>query len=258
MLLAVDVGNTQTVIGLYDGDRLVYMWRVATDKKHTSDEIRIRLYPLLAVEGIAAEDVHATVLASGVPRLIEAWEGAVSCLFGHDPFVVNALSAGSSFKTVYANPLEIGADRVADAIAAKTLYGAPAIVIDFGTATNIEVIDENGVFAGGVIAPGLETSATALFKNAARLSMVELTDPHTAIGTNTEQAVQAGIIYGEAERADGLVRRMLRQLDYDGPVPVIATGGLASSVIKASSTITAVNPELTLEGLRIIFEEQTK
>lgn len=256
MLLAVDVGNTQTVIGLYEGDRLVFMWRIVTEKKHTSDEIRIRVRPLLSFEGIMPDEVTSAVLASGVPRLTPAWEDAISYMFGHRPLVVNADSASKIFSTTYANPLEIGADRVADAVAAKALYGAPVIVVDFGTATNIEVIDEQGFFIGGIIAPGLETSATALFNHAARLSMVELVDPETAIGTNTEKALQAGIIYGEADRADGLIRRVIQQLKYDGPIPVVATGGLAPSVIEASSTITEVNPQLTLEGLRLIYEAQ--
>ena len=144
--------------------------------------------------------------------------------------------------------------RVADAVAAKALYGAPVIVVDFGTATNMEVVDADGRFIGGVIAPGVETSASALFSHATKLGAIDLVDPHTAIGHNTEEAIQAGIVYGEADRMDGIIRRIFAQLGYE--TPVVATGGLASRVAAQSQTITAINPELTLEGLRLVYEAQ--
>ena len=144
--------------------------------------------------------------------------------------------------------------RVADAVAAKALYGAPVIVVDFGTATNMEVVDADGRFIGGVIAPGVETSASALFSHATKLGAIDLIDPHTAIGRNTEEAIQAGIVYGEADRVDGIIRRIFAQLGYE--TPVVATGGLASRVAAQSQTITAINPELTLEGLRLVYEAQ--
>ena len=163
-----------------------------------------------------------------------------------------AETAGALFEADYPNPREIGADRVADAVAAKELYGAPVIVVDFGTATNIEVVDKDGRFVGGIIAPGVETSATALFSHATKLGAIDLVDPKTAIGHNTEQAMQSGIVYGEADRVDGLVRRIFDQLGYE--TPVVATGGLASRVAALSRTITATNPELTLEGLRLVYD----
>lgn len=252
MLLAIDIGNTQTVIGVYDGETLRHMWRIATNKSHTSDELRLKLMPLLASEGIAAEDLDGSALASVVPQLTLGWCSALWKLVGKDPLVCTAESAGDLFPVSYANPSEIGADRVADAVAARALYGAPVVVVDFGTATNIEVVDADGVFVGGIIAPGVETSAAALFSHANRLSAIELVDPHTAIGGNTAQAIQAGIVYGEADRVDGLVRRVFDQLGYSATV--VATGGLASRVAPLSSTITAVNKELTLEGLRRIYE----
>lgn len=253
MLLAIDVGNTQTVIGVYDGERLKHMWRIATNKQHTSDELRLKLMPLLASEGIEPGALAGAALASVVPQLTHGWQSAISKLVGSKALVCTAESAGEDlFPTAYANPAEIGADRVADAVAARALYGRPVVVVDFGTATNIEVIDRDGVFAGGVIAPGVETSASALFAHANRLSAIELEDPHTAIGGNTAQAIQAGIVYGEADRVDGLVRRIFDQLGYEAPV--VATGGLASRVAPLSQTITHVNKELTLEGLRRIYE----
>lgn len=253
MLLAIDVGNTQTVIGVYDGEELRHMWRIATNKNHTSDELRLKLMPLLSSEGIGADCLGGAALASVVPQLTHGWRSALRKLVGADPLVCTADSAGEElFPTAYANPAEIGADRVADAVAARALYGQPVVVVDFGTATNIEVVDRDGAFAGGVIAPGVETSASALFSHANRLSAIELEDPHTAIGGNTAQAIQAGIVYGEADRVDGLVGRIFEQLGYEAPV--VATGGLASRVAPLSRTITHVNKELTLEGLRRIYE----
>lgn len=251
MLLTIDIGNTQTVIGVYDGEKLKHMWRIATNKGNTSDELRLVLMPLLQSEGIEGGHLDGSVLASVVPQLVQSWRSALKKMVGSAPLVCSAETAGDLFPTTYANPAEIGADRVADAVAARALYGQPVVVVDFGTATNIEVIDEGGVFVGGIIAPGVETSAAALFSHANRLSAIELKDPHTAIGGNTEQAIQSGIVYGEADRVDGLVRRVFGQLGYEAPV--VATGGLASRVAPLSTTITEVNPELTLEGLRRIY-----
>lgn len=254
MLLAIDVGNTQTVIGVYEGSVLRHMWRVATNKSHTCDELRVKVSPLLVSEDIAPEQVRGAALASVVPQLTQAWCAALHRMLGHEALVCTASSAAELFPTTYANPAEIGADRVADAVAARALYGAPVVVVDFGTATNIEVIDREGRFVGGVIAPGVDTSAAALFSHATRLAAIDLVDPHTAIGNSTEEAIQAGIVYGEADRVDGLVCRIFAQLGYEAPV--VATGGLAPRVAELSGTITVINPELTLEGLRLIYEAQ--
>ena len=251
-LLAIDVGNTQTVLGVYEGSELLHMWRIGTKKADTSDELRLKLTPLLAADDLDVAAFEGAVLASVVPALTAGWKIALTRLLGCEPLVCDAETAAPLFKTDYSRPSEIGADRVADAVAAKALYGAPAVVVDFGTATNIEIIDRDGKFVGGVIAPGMETSAAALFQHATKLAATELVDPHTAIGRNTAEAIQAGIVYGEADKADGLVRRIFAQLGYEAPV--VATGGLAQRVAELSSTITHVNPELTLEGLRLIYE----
>ena len=253
MLLTIDIGNTQTVIGVYDGSDLRHMWRVATNKSHTPDELRLKIMPLLEAVGYASADIKGSVMASVVPYLTSAWCEALEDLLGESPLICNAQTAGALFKTDYANPAEIGADRVADAVAARALYGAPVVVVDFGTATNIEVIDRDGRFVGGVIAPGMETSAAALFSHATKLAATELEDPGTGIGGNTVQAIQIGIVYGEVDRVDGLVARIFDQLGYTAPV--IATGGLARRVAPLSRTITEVNQELTLEGLRRIHGE---
>ena len=256
MLLAVDIGNTQTVIGLYEGTELRYMWRLATDATDTSDELRVKLRGLLTADNVDEKAIKGLALASVVPRLTTSWEDVSRYLFERDAFTVNARVAGSLFKVNYGNPDEIGADRVADTVAAISLYGAPVMVVDFGTATNIEIVDKDGVFVGGIIAPGLETSANALFNKAARLGAIELVDPQVSIGRNTNEAVQVGIIYGEADRVDGLVQRVFNQLGYH--MPVVATGGLASTVAAASKTITVVNTELTLEGLRLMYANKSK
>ncbi|MEG0072551.1 MAG: type III pantothenate kinase [Raoultibacter sp.] len=256
MLLAIDVGNTQTVLGIYEGASLKQMWRVSTNASHTADELRLKLRGLFDDRGIMSGNIEGVALASVVPTLTDRWADAGRMMFAKETLVVNFETARPLFRAQYANPHEIGADRIADAVAAKQLYGSPVIVVDFGTATNMEVIDRDGNFIGGIIAPGVETSMEALFKRAARLSAIELEDPHTAIGTCTVETMQVGIVYGEADRVDGLVRRVFAQLGYDAPV--VATGGLALSFAKLCSTVTEVNPELTLQGLRMIFEAQTK
>ena len=253
MLLTIDVGNTQTVLGVYEDADLLYVWRMATNKSDTADELRAKVQPLLALESIELSQITGASLASVVPALTHSWKAALTHMLGCDPVVCSAQTAGSLFDADYKNPHEIGADRVADAVAARALYGAPVILVDFGTATNIEVIDERGCFIGGIIAPGLETSAAALFSHATKLPAIDLVDPGSVIGKNTTHAMQSGIVYGEADRVDGFVRRIFDELGYTAPV--IATGGLARRLAPLCSTITGTNPTLTLEGLRLIYNE---
>lgn len=252
MLLAIDVGNTQTTLGVYEGERLVRMWRVATNKAHAADDLRLKIAPLLEADGVERAQIRGSVLASVVPALTQAWCEALHALIGTPPVVCSAERAGSLFSTTYPNPLEIGADRVADAVGARAAYGAPVIVVDFGTATNIEVIDAAGAFVGGIIAPGFETSAAALFSHATKLAATELADPGHAIGRSSVEAIQAGIVYGEVERVDGLVRRVCEELGQ--PARVVATGGFAEKLAPLSRTIDVVDPKLTLTGLKLIFD----
>ena len=251
MLLTIDIGNTQTVIGVYDDETLQHMWRVSTNKHDTADELRLKLLPLLDSEDIPASSIDGAIVASVVPTLTGAWNRAIAAALGFEALVCRADTAGKLFKTSYDNPSEIGADRVADAVAARSLYGAPVVVVDFGTATNLEVIDKEGRFVGGIIAPGLETSAAALFSHATKLPTIDLVDPGSAIGKNTVHAMQSGIVYGEADRVDGFVHRVFEELGYRAPV--VATGGLATTMAPLCATVTDVNPELTLEGLRLIY-----
>ncbi len=256
MLLAVDVGNTQTVVGAYGRSELMGMWRIATNRLDTEDELRAKLTSLLESEGISFANVSTVSLASVVPQLTDSWCKAVHDGSGTEVVICTAESAGTLFKSSYASPQEIGADRVADVVAAAALYGAPVVVVDLGTATNIEVLDKEGFFVGGIIAPGVQTSAQALFARASRLAAIDLVAPEAPIGVSTETAIQSGIVLGEADRIDGLVRRIFTQLGYEATV--VATGGLASLVAEHSSVIQHVNSELTVEGLRLIAEAKSQ
>ena len=195
-------------------------------------------------------------MATVVPALRRLWVKVGEQMLGCDVLCIDAESAGSLFDASKYPSSTIGADRIADAVAARALYGSPVVVVDFGTATNLEVIDAEGRFIGGIIAPGLETSAAALFSHATTLPAIDLVDPGTAIGTNTVHAMQAGIVYGEADRVDGFVTRVFAEMGYEAPV--VATGGLATTMAPICRTVTDVNPELTLEGLRLVFEEQAR
>jgi type III pantothenate kinase len=248
MLLAIDIGNTQTSLGLYDDNGLMYRYRIATIATDTADDILARLRGVLR-PGVRISDV---VIASVVPELTRQWEMATTSPSGKVPLVVGPHTK-TGLKTDFDVPYEIGADRIADAVAAIELYGAPCIVVDFGTATNIEAIDKKGIFKGGIIAPGLATSANALFNAAAQLPKMPIEVPGHVIGKNTKHAVQAGLTYGEIDRIDGLVARIFDELGYGASV--IATGGLSERVASLSKTITDVNDDLSLEGLRLIYNK---
>lgn len=250
MLLAVDIGNTQTVVGLFAERELAHHWRIATNSASTSDEIRVKLLALLRFAGLDEGYVDAACLASVVPELTEVWCRVIEA-FGVEALVVRP-DVVRDLSISYVNPSEIGADRLADAVAAIEQYGAPVVVVDLGTATNIEVIDREGRFLGGIIAPGLMRSADALFSAAARIARVNLVQPDQPIGTSTQTAVQSGLVYGEVDRIDGLVRRVFDQLGYEAPV--VATGGIAYRLAPLSRTITVLDQELTLKGLRCIYE----
>lgn len=253
MLLAVDIGNTQTVLGVYDGEELRVSWRVASDKTATADQVLIQLHELLGLEAGLLGKVDDGIISSVVPILTTAWTRALEKSFGRPPEIVRA-SEDYGVPIKYVNPRELGPDRIADAVGAIAKYGAPVIVVDLGTATNIEVIDRDGAFLGGVIAPGLTVSANALFSSAARLAAVDLEVPKHVIGRNTVEAVQAGLTFGEVERIDGLVERIERELGYEATV--VATGGLHGLMAPISRTIDVCDGLLTLDGLRIIHSRR--
>jgi type III pantothenate kinase len=254
MILAIDVGNTQTVIGLFEGETLGGHWRIATDAALTADELRIKIGGLLESERLTWADVERIIVSSVVPRLTEAYDAAARKATDKPPMTVGpGLKTGLPIR--YDNPHEVGADRIVNSVAAIESYGAPVVVVDFGTATTIDVIDASGAYLGGAIAPGVETSADALFSRAARLSKVDLEDPGTVIGRNTRQSVQAGLILGGAAMVDGLVRRTWKELGVE--TPVVATGGLAERMSPLCDTIGHVDPDLTLKGLILLYHRNT-
>ena len=250
MLLAVDVGNTQTVFGLFDDERLVEHWRVATEDERTADELAALLGRLLELRELDFEAVTGVCLSSTVPGLLRSYDELADRHLG-----VPLLALGPGTKTgipiLYDDPREVGPDRIANAVAARERYGAPCIVVDFGTSTNFDAVSDAGEYVGGILAPGIEISMDALFARAARLQKVDFVEPAAVIGKTTTSALQSGLVYGFAGQVDGIVGRMRAELG--DTAPVIATGGLAELIAPHSETIERVDPLLTLEGLRLIW-----
>ena len=250
MLLALDVGNTQTVVGLYDGGTLAEHWRTTSVRTHTADELAVELAGLLAIRGRSFADVSATVASSGVPQLADSLSEMARSHFGHEALVVGP-GVRTGLPLLVDNPHEVGADRVANCVAALERHPGPLVVVDFGTAINFDAVSAAGEFVGGAIAPGLEVSVNALGERAARLFGIELATPPAAIGKNTAENMQSGAIFGFAGLVDGMVRRFAGEL---GGLSVIATGGLAGLVTPHCETVDEVAPWLTLDGLRLIWE----
>lgn len=247
MFLAVDAGNSQTTIGLFDGSGIVRArWRCQSDPRETTDQLWLRLDGYLRLRGFAPEDVSAIGLASVVPALERSWHRALTRL-GAEITVIGP-SSESTMEVALPHPETLGADRIANAVAARAAYGAPVLVVDFGTATNIDVVDAEGRFAGGVISPGLMLSAEAIFARAAKLADVAVECPPRVVGTTSEEALQSGLVVGAAAEAEGLVTRIQAELGIEG-CPVVATGGLARTVSMATDCFTAIDPDLTLRGI---------
>ncbi len=251
MLIAIDVGNTQTVMGLFVGDELVDSWRLSTDPVRAADEYRLFLAGLLRQDGYRLEEVDGVALSSVVPTAKQAMIRVAEDLV-EGPLVVVGPGVRTGLPINIDNPREVGADRVVNSVAASAKYGAPVVVVDFGTATNMDVVDPSGAYIGGVIAPGLEISQSALIDATAALRRVDLELPRAPIGKNTVEAIQSGLLYGHAGLVDGIVARIIEEMDV-APA-VVATGGLASTIVPHCRTVDQVDDTLTLDGLRIIYE----
>jgi type III pantothenate kinase len=246
MLLAVDVGNTQTAIGLYDGERLTDHWRLATERSRTGDELGVLLGGLLDLESVSG-----ICLASTVPTLLAEWE-RVAERWAQAPLLAVGPGVKTGIPIRYDDPREVGPDRIVNSVAAKTRYGAPVIVVDFGTSTNFDVVSRDGEYVGGVLAPGVEISMEALFARAARLVKVDYTEPPSVIGKTTVGGLQSGLVYGFAGQVDGIVEAVRGELG-EPEAPVVATGGLAPLIAPHARTVGTIDPFLTLEGLRLVW-----
>jgi type III pantothenate kinase len=256
MLLAIDVGNTNVTIGVFDGVRLAHSWRLAALRERTADELGIFVTRLFEQVHVPIAAVHAIAVASVVPPLTRPMEEMCERYFQHTALVVDATNAGMPVR--YSPIGDVGADRIVNAVAAWEKYGraaaTPLIVVDFGTGTTFDVVSAAAEYLGGVICPGINISAEALFQRAARLPRVEVRKPRAVIGQNTVDAMQSGLFFGYVEMVDGLVRRMRAELSGGDRAVVIATGGLADVISGESAVIQHVDANLTLDGLRLIWE----
>lgn len=251
MLLVIDIGNTNTSLGVYDGDKLIVHWRLTTARSRTVDEWGVHSRNLFALAGLNFKSIDSIAIASVVPPLNFTLKQMAERYFELTPlFIDHTIDTGVPI--LYKPPSDVGADRIVDAVAAIAKYGAPCIIVDFGTATTFDAINSQGEYLGGVIAPGITISADALFERAAKLPRVEIKRPQKVIGSGTIEAMQSGLFHGYAGLVDGILRKMIDELG--GQPSVIATGGLAPLIAKGSEFIQEVDETLTLEGMRLVYE----
>ncbi|MEW9052981.1 MAG: type III pantothenate kinase [Neobacillus sp.] len=251
MIFVFDVGNTNTVLGVYKGDELKYHWRVETHRNRTEDEFGMIVKSLFENSGLSFTDIDGIIISSVVPPIMFALERMCKKYFNINPLVVGpGIKTGLNIK--YENPKEVGADRIVNAVAAIHEYGSPLIIVDFGTATTYCYINEHRQYMGGAIAPGIGISTEALYSKAAKLPRIEITRPEGVIGKNTVSAMQAGIVYGYVGQVEGIVKRIMDQSEEKPKV--IATGGLSSLIAQESTVIDVVDPFLTLKGLQLIYK----
>jgi len=251
MVLVIDVGNTNTVLGVYDGDNLAANWRIESKKQRTADEYMLFVRSLMSASRLASETFTGAIISSVVPPLTATFIELVRKLLSVEPLVVGpGLKTGMSI--LYDNPKEVGADRIVNAVAAYERFAQGLIAVDFGTATTFDVISPRGEYLGGAIAPGLRIAHDALIYRASKLPRVELTAPARAVGKNTVESIQSGLFFGFVALVDGMVRRIAAELDFEAKV--IATGGIAQAVTEATKTIEEVDEHLTLRGLKILYD----
>lgn len=250
-ILAIDIGNTNTVLGVYQGEELIAYWRMATALHRMADENAVLLGSLFTHKGLSFSDIEDGIVSCVVPPLMPVFQEMCQRYLGFTPLVVEP-GTKTGMRILYDNPQEVGADRIVNAVAAKQLYGAPLIVIDFGTATTFDAISKEGDYLGGAIAPGIAVAGEALASRAAKLPHVELVVPPRAIGKNTIASMQSGIMYGYVSLVEGMVARLREELE--GQARVIATGGLASVIAEHTPDIEVVDQNLTLKGLRMLYK----
>lgn len=251
MLLAIDIGNTNVTLGVFRGHQLKATWRVATDPRRLPDEYGLLLSSILSRKGMDPQDVTKACLCSVAPTLTPTFEEVCRGYFGVNPMVVST-TVETGVRVLYENPGDVGADRIADAVAAFQLYGGPVIIVDFGTATVFDAVTRDGEYLGGAIAPGINISAEALFLSTSQLRRVDLAPPKSAIGQNTVASLQSGLLLGHVGLVEGMVARFKDELGHGSHV--VATGGLAEVLAKETKVFDAVNMDLTLIGLRIIYD----
>lgn len=260
MLLTIDVGNTHTVFGLFRGEEIVQHWRVSTDPRRTADELAVLMQGLMDAHpaSAGAGPVTGIAICSSVPAVLHELREVARRYYGEVPAVLVEPGVKTGVHVLTDNPKEVGADRIVNTLAAKHLYGGPCIIVDFGTATSFDAVNERGDFLGGAIAPGIEISMDALGQRGAMLRKIEMVRPRNIIGKNTVECMQSGVVFGFAGQVDGIVNRMAAELaDDPDDVQVIATGGLAPLVLGEATSIDVHEPWLTLIGLRLVYERNT-
>ncbi|MBU5425521.1 type III pantothenate kinase [Tissierella pigra] len=254
MLLVIDVGNTNVVFGVYQEDKLLYDWRIATEKDRTSDEYGLLFEQIFRYHGLDPKEVKNVIISSVVPPLMHTLPAMSIKYFGIDPIVIGpGVKTGMNIK--YDNPKEVGADRIVNAVAAYEKYGGPLIIVDFGTAITFCAVSKNGDYLGGAITPGIKISSEALFMRTAKLPKVEIARPEKVIAKNTTNSIQSGLVYGYIGMVDYIISKMIEEMEEDErTVKIVATGGFSSLIASESKYINRIDKLLTLDGLRIIFE----